>query len=206
MYCVNDCIERFSKTYQKIQLSGLIEACSSIQVVLSGPNIGLVVDAIINLPKVNIVIGETNVNGESNTLSLIHQHSLNFPADKILYLHSKGVTKNLSQNIVAWVDYMEYFLIEKYKVCLNELENHETVGVEYYEKPMKHYSGNFWWANCSYINKIPSLSEGIKNSIIPDPRWYCEFWLLQYSTSPCCLHRSGVDLYGTKYTRDKYTI
>ena len=176
MYCVNDCLERFSKTYQKIQDSGLIQHCTSLQVVLNGPNIGLIVDAIINLPKVNIVVGEPNASGETITLSLIHQHSLNFPEDKILYLHSKGVTKNTNKNITAWVDYMEYFLIEKYKRCLDSLEKVQTVGVDYHKEPMKHYSGNFWWANCSYIKTIPSPLEGIKSTIIADPRWHCEQW------------------------------
>lgn len=75
------------------------------------------------------------------------------PNDKILYFHSKGITrKNAADD---WVAYLEYFNIENYKKTTKYLDNgYDAVSVEYLKNPKPHFSGNFWWANCNYINKL----------------------------------------------------
>ena len=90
--------------------------------------------------------------------------------DRVLYIHSKGVTRfdttsfhmnardfeisNLYENICDWRDLMEFYLIRHHETCLRVLENnYDTVGINYFNGP-KHYSGNFWWATGKYLRTL----------------------------------------------------
>lgn len=85
------------------------------------------------------------------------------PQDKLLYIHSKGVSKEKSDNIFWWKTYMEYFLFTKADECLTLLDTYDTVGVKWthnatydnYIVP-DHYSGNFWWTKGSYFMTLPT--------------------------------------------------
>mgnify|MGYP003642165195 CR=1 FL=1 len=207
MYCVNNYIERFLNTYNKIVKAELINTCKNINITIIGENQTAVCSSQIkDLEKVKTTYPTTSSIGETDTLRAIYQHCQNNPNDKILYLHSKGATRGANLNVQAWVDYMEYFLIEKYDKCLQKLKNYDTVGVEYSELPKQHYSGNFWWANASYINTLRPFETGLQTSIINNPRWYCEFWLLDNICNPCSLHQSCVDLYATEYKEHNYKL
>ena len=205
MYCVSDCVDRFFKTYSKVKESGLLDICNNVNVVLVGDDkVGRYVTKINFLNKVKTICFSSDTKGEMNTLKTIQDFCQSARDSHVLYLHSKGASRGKNQNIESWVNYMEYFLIEKHAVCLEKLKDHDTVGVEFFEKPMKHYSGNFWWANSNYIKTLPTFEEGIKNSSISDPRWYCEFWLMNSNCKPCNLHSSNTDLYGAVYDETNY--
>lgn len=77
--------------------------------------------------------------------------------DKLLYFHSKGITRNSAAN--DWVEYLEYFNIINYEACLKKLDDYDVVGTEYLCKPHPHLSGNFWWATANHISKliVPSI-------------------------------------------------
>ena len=86
---------------------------------------------------------------------------------KVLYFHTKGVTKQ-ELNIQSWRLMMEYFVISKWKECLEYLNEYDCVGAEMNtvgptlwsdgswveNDPIPFFPGNFWWANASYINTI----------------------------------------------------
>jgi hypothetical protein len=87
------------------------------------------------------------------------------PEDKILYIHSKGVTKIgtcIENNVYDWRTYMEYFLFVKHETCINLLDSYDTVGVNLQDSPLLHYSGNFWWCRGDYYLKLDS------NHLTPD--------------------------------------
>jgi SAM-dependent methyltransferase len=113
---------------------------------------------------------------EIPTLRLINYFSNQNSDMKLLYLHSKGVSYD-KNNInyyasINWNKYMLYFLVKKYKRCIELLDSFDTVGCNYVnnnQRP-KHYSGNFWWANTNYIKKL-SISQ-LKS------KYDGEFWLL----------------------------
>ena len=91
--------------------------------------------------------------------------------DRILYIHTKGVTRyntsiftvencdidipNLYKNICQRRDLMEFFLIKKYEVCLKILDDYnvDTVGINICDSPL-HYSGNFWWTTGRYLHSL----------------------------------------------------
>lgn len=104
---------------------------------------------------------------------------------KILYFHTKGVSHGLQNtktengrwnaqqvaNLKQWRKFMEYFTIEKWQDCLAVLEHYDCCGTDWLEagrEKAKHFSGNFWWANASYINRC-HLNEG--------SRFNCEFFI-----------------------------
>ena len=71
------------------------------------------------------------------------------PHDKVLYLHTKGVSHadDKTQNIYWWRNYMEYFLVKQHKRCTDLLDHFDAVGVDLLGD---HYSGNFWWTRGDY--------------------------------------------------------
>ena len=125
---------------------------------------------IINLP--NPVF-----NDESDTLNFILQKSNDSSTNRrILYLHTKGVTRShqlVKKNVDAWVEYLDLYNIHKWKECVDALDTHDVAGGLYESSNPKHFSGNFWWANTNYIKTLPEITE--KNYKLFNRG---EFWIL----------------------------
>ena len=87
---------------------------------------------------------------------------------QMLYLHSKGITsvdnhlKNGNaqtfKNYYYWRHFLNWGVIEKWKDCVAALDTHDLAGVNYFDEPSPHFSGNFWWGNSSYIRMLPDPS------------------------------------------------
>jgi hypothetical protein len=92
------------------------------------------------------------------TLDLIEKDKQKFgDSDYILYIHTKGASKQNLENIVSWRHLMNYFNIEKYKNIFKIFEktDYNTYGVLLGTAgKWKLYSGNFWWAKSSYLKTI----------------------------------------------------
>jgi hypothetical protein len=58
-----------------------------------------------------------------------------------------------------WRHYMQYFTVEKWKECVEKLnEGYDTVGAAYLpDPPYGFYPGTFFWAKASYIRKCHRL-------------------------------------------------
>lgn len=190
MYCINDAINRFDRTYRKIRASGLLNNIDMIFVNCVGPNSSLCYDKIKFYDKINIKIGSNHKN-ESETLNKLRNFCIHNPQGNILYLHSKGVSRAFNANtnslsIQDWIDYMEYFLIENYNECLLYLNSFDSVGVnqKINNRGNVRYSGNFWWAKNSYISLVPKCL---------NRKLYCELeFLSNKSKKHKCLYRSSV--------------
>lgn len=203
MLCVNDYKDRFNKTYTKIKESGLLDKACTVFVVCVGDEKEKSAEYFAHYDKVITYIGDDDTS-ESSTLNKMWEFCQSDDS-KVLYLHSKGVTRPNNDNINSWVDLMEYFCIEKHEKCLKALQQYDTCGVNLSYEPMKHYSGNFWWVNSSFIRKSRTRYNPVLSSKINDKRWYCEFWLLDTPTAnPVSMHQANCDLYITNYTKDKY--
>ena len=101
------------------------------------------------------------------TLVALKNFAYENPDYKILYFHMKGTSK---ETLVAnsWRLMLEYFVIDRWKECVEHLDEYDCVGQTF--KPlgptiwndgsvttnddMGCYSGNFWWANASYIQTL----------------------------------------------------
>jgi hypothetical protein len=218
MYVNNDYKERFIKTYNKIIKSGLYNSIDNIFINAVSRSTGNSLNSenfFIPDSKFKIINYSLDITSETNTLDFLRLKSQQKDF-KLLYLHSKGTsyhaTSYLRANIQAWVDYMEYFVIERWRDCVDILDTYDTCGVDLHENP-SYYSGNFWWANSSYIRKLPIVNKDkttnqaileLQQKYPPHTfhRYYAEFWLLDNtSCKPYCLHHSGLpSLYDTPYT------
>lgn len=97
---------------------------------------------------------------------------------KILYFHTKGVsnfyTDNASNqpneekisNIRACREFLEYFVIDRWKDCLDKLNEYDNVGPEVYNNAI---GGNFWWSQSKHIKKCKPVEYW--------GRWDYESWL-----------------------------
>jgi hypothetical protein len=100
------------------------------------------------------------------TLDLIEKDKDKFgDSDYILYLHTKGASKQNLENVISWRHLMNYFNIEKYKNIFKIFEktDYNTYGVLLGSAgKWKLYSGNFWWAKASYLKTIKM--DGVKKN------------------------------------------
>ncbi len=94
---------------------------------------------------------------EFPTLQLIEE-SINIDDNiKILYINGLGVTNNTIFK-QSWRKYLSYFNITKHNDCIEALDNgFDTCGVDWRTNPVPHYSGNFWWANSTYLKTLPKI-------------------------------------------------
>jgi len=139
--------------------------------------------------------GESYKEWYEYTTCLELQKQCNESSDEFyaLYIHNKGSYTRTVGNY-NWRKYMEYFCIEKWKECVEKLdEGYELVGAaftdntEEYNPNITHYfAGNFFWARSSYIKKCQPLSEptevGFKPQMKDQPH-------LRYDLEPW--HASG---------------
>ena len=114
------------------------------------------------LNKFNDDVKDVRARGhEFVTLDLIEKDKKKFgDSDYILYLHTKGASKQNAPNYVhieSWRHLMNYFNLEKCKSVINLFEktSYNTYGILFGTAgTYRVYSGNFWWAKASYIKTI----------------------------------------------------
>ena len=84
------------------------------------------------------------------------------PDAHILYIHSKGVSRDVEKNrgVHAWTDAMLDGVITYRHLCWEKLAHHSAVGSFHDYAPPHihhHFSGNFWWANSSHIASLGNI-------------------------------------------------
>jgi predicted O-methyltransferase YrrM len=116
--------------------------------------------------KIDIVRYKEN-QAEYSTLLNLQNHCRLNPNSQVLYFHTKGSSREKSSSVTSWRECMEYFVLEKWRHSFYNLKDKKCdvcgalyVNVfRYLHYEFKNYfSGNFWWADSNYINKLPSLS------------------------------------------------
>ena len=173
--------------------SGLLDRITECKCFIVGPekNRKWVVSYLSSHPKFKIT-GETEDHAlyEKYTLDHLHQHAqesgVNRPF-KVLYLHTKGVTKQ-SRVSDVWRHLMMKMLVTHYESCLRELDHQDTVGCLFVTIPSPHYSGNFWWTKSSYLIRLPRIRTPMIYYIDP------ELWI------GLCLQK-GISLYQLSHCR-----
>lgn len=179
-YCKNNYGSVILSKIRKFREAGLWESISSFNIPVSGRrdiDEEFLSDLASLSPKINIFEHQNPVfNNEPDTLNYIRNRVENFEQNTpILYMHTKGVSwtdPTLRRNIDGWVRYLDLYTIAKWKECIRALETHDVASGLFSYEPMKHFSGNFWWANSDYLKTLPYLD---KENIKPLERG--EFWI-----------------------------
>jgi hypothetical protein len=211
--CINNWKDVLHLLYFNIKSSGLHDAVTRIKCnVLCAPESKADVD--VYFSKLLLFDAKLELLGitcdlllyETPTINLLHDHAIKIGHDddadnfNVLYLHTKGVTRN-SVNVVDWINYMIYFNIHEYKTCIDHLTNHgyDTVGVNLFTTHPIHYSGNFWWARSSYLKKLKRCE--VKHYNSP------EFWLTEDNLGKfSSLWHSNINHYNQRYEEHNYKI
>jgi hypothetical protein len=156
--------EVVNRMINQIYFSGLYDEAYSIYCYISGDN-----EIIIKIKNILCVAGSkftivkcvpNDTSYERLTLEDIHNHI--DKTDKILYIHSKGVSYQYKyifhEGIDDWTNSMMYFLVRHYRKCIEKLENYDTVGTNYLSGSYpSHWSGNFWWVRGDYFLTLPHI-------------------------------------------------
>ena len=135
---------------------------------------------------------------EMATLRVLKVFSSVHDYAKVLYMHTKGASYDeIFPVIEDWRHLMVHFLVERGEEIPELLDDFDVVGCNSMAEPNLHFSGNFWWANASYLAtlKSPDLSNRHEAE-----RWVCSGEGVRTWT----LHDSGVNHYQQRYLRENY--
>jgi glycosyltransferase involved in cell wall biosynthesis len=183
LYQIGNWKQVFEHQITRLQRSGLYDAADYIHIGVNGSY-----RMPFNLDKVEqhgVLKRNRNTSSEIETLIDMAEFCKNNPDYKVLFLHAKGVTwhnTEFENSTKCWREYLEYFVIDNWKTCLEHCNSHDIVGTEYYQNAIQndilvtdkpHYAGNFWWANANYVASLD------KNYLYDAPhgRFNCEFWV-----------------------------
>jgi hypothetical protein len=175
---------RLNQYIDIIKKSGLYDICTDIFIDYVGE---IDITEINNADKITQNRVSNNLSDyETPTLNHLYYFCKSHSTYKVLYLHTKNVGKMINSCIEDQINYMLYFNIKNYKICLKELDNgYVTVGVDLRKDPVLHYSGNFWWANANYIKTLPEPFYFQNLEKFPNPlnsmRHNQEFWICYYT-------------------------
>ena len=166
--------------FKKFKSSGLYDSANKIYLTLYG-DIELNSEFLNELKDMYskieyAIISNPAFNNEPDTLNLMLKKANEYESNTpMLYLHTKGLSytnPDVKKNVEAWVRYLDLYVINKWKECVESLKDNDSAGGFYVEEP-KHFQGNFWWANSDYIKNLPKLTpDNIENYNRG------EFWIL----------------------------
>lgn len=173
--------ELFEHQIIRLQKSQLYDAADYIHIGING-SWRMPFDLI----KVNVVKRNKIVDSEAETLLDLHNFCKQNPDWKVFYFHTKGVrTYKLPVGTIddnKWREYLEEVNIDSWQDYVKHLDSYDCAGTEWHDyaslqdKTLKypHYSGNFWWANASYISK---LDPNFLKQDLEIKRYLPEFWI-----------------------------
>lgn len=150
---------------------------------------------------------------EAHTLCVLRDFCKNNPEHKVLYFHTKGISRPFTDSKLFpsnnnkpwtfnWRNSMQWHCIVNHVNCLSDLDSHDIVGTKWIWGPSPpHFSGNFWWANASYINTLTDPME-FKHWWLWG-RFSCEFWI-GGSTVPAITGRPSSEKFIKRDPQPKY--
>jgi len=169
----------YQQQIHRLYVSGLIKEADYIHFGVNGNH------ELFNVPDKTIIKRNENHMEETETLMSLRDFCRENPDYKVLYFHTKGISQHCL-NGESWRLMMEHFVIDKWKECVKNLEEYDASGCnlkilgpttwsdgrQSWEKAgTKHFVGNFWWANASYVNTLDD------KFLTSDFRLDREFWI-----------------------------
>lgn len=214
IYCNEYTMNIIDEQVTKIIFSGLYKKVDKIYCFLTGDeNYISICENFLKNSGSKFTIAEIGINDTSyERFTLLKIRNYINPNDVFLYIHTKGARNlidpmypDMQDSVEQWRDIMEYFLIAKHEICLEKLNEYETVGINFFEsnewwwKCEPHYSGNFWWCKSDYFLTL--------DNYIDTTNYYApETYLMSKSPKHYDLYDSGLvgNHYFTLYPFNKY--
>jgi hypothetical protein len=163
----------------KLIYSGLYERCEAIYYGCNGLNSDIILKQFFadytKIIPLEEAISPNTKTYENKTINAMIKFSKE-KGDSFygLYIHTKGITHPKDTD---WRDYMEYWLINKHRICIDALDRgFNTVGTGLIYKYPKwtilgimnyfrkykwdiSYTGNFYWFNSKYLKKCDYIAD-----------------------------------------------
>lgn len=136
---------------------------------------------------------ERAIDFEFPTLQLIENDDSEYVG---FYFHAKAVTKPSETLINHWRSWLNESILNRWRDHRNNVETlYDVSSVNHLMNP-EHFSGNFWWFNREYINKLPKIY-----SLNKTHRWSAEQWICRGRGKYYAIEfkESGRDLFVMKY-------
>lgn len=190
----------------KLVESGLYHECLQIRCGVVNDEGILRDDAIFSDPKIRVIGLGHSREYERPTLMHMRNAALNDDYDgcKYLYCHTKGLRwfdTSSEEFVIDWIKLLLYWNIERWRDAVLKLDEHDTYGCNYITDSLDypaHYSGNFFWANSSYLKTLPDKI-GCR---------YCdpEFWVGKRKPNYFDAFNSKIDHYENLFPEHLYKI
>jgi len=153
--------------------SGLYDACEEISIGCIGrPEDKADLEMYITdlYPKFKIKYYSTNPKEfEFPTLRLIEKDNSDYVG---FYFHTKGVTNPFETNIQIWRNWLNEAILWRWREHYERVcGDYDVSSVNFLRDP-DHFSGNFWWFQRVYIDKLPKIS-----SLQLLNRYHAEQWI-----------------------------
>jgi hypothetical protein len=158
----------FADMVEKMATSGLIDAADEINLCLNG-NLDTMMPVITPLLEISPKFVPRHVSADASRWEWPSVNAIKTDCDGddgknhyIGYAHLKGLTRGNVEDPIAkdWRDYLVYWTIERWKTNVDRLsEGYAGSGVNWFDKPFPHFSGNFWWASSKYLRSLNTLQD-----------------------------------------------
>lgn len=173
IYLVNSWFTIITDQMRILLTSGLYDACEEISIGCIGSQVEksflqrYVVDV---YPKLKIKYhSERPEDYEFPTLKLIEADTSEYAG---FYFHAKGVTKPFETNIGHWTAFLNEKVLNQWRGHYQNIcKGYDVSSVNHLKSP-DHFSGNFWWFNREYFNRLPPI-----DSLDHNYRWACEQYI-----------------------------
>ena len=184
--------------------------CITMPIYLDFGNFGENLKKYINTryPFINILdirdTSEPNNIYEGQTLKFLYDRCLLDDNTYVLYTHSKGIGHpTISNN--CWRQILDHYSVNRWKKCVDILENTNTELVGVKDISALTVSGNVWWAKSSYIKNLPEPVDSSKYAVVhkwpgtKEYRWAFEDWISL--NNPRTYHMANTQVYHYDTTR-----
>lgn len=157
--------------------SGLYDACEEINIGCIGriggeKERGFLDKFIVDLyPKLKVkYYSQTPEEYEFPTIRLIEQDKEDYVG---LYFHAKAVTKSSETVMNHWRTWLNEAILNRWRLHYRNIEsgNYDVSSVNFVMHP-HHFSGNFFWFNRRYIDRLPKIDK-----MDWSYRWGAEQWI-----------------------------
>lgn len=211
----------------KLQNSGLFDAADYLFLGVNGNK-----ELPFTLQKTNKTLFNLNNDPPTEfiTIKALYDYCSLHKDANVLFIHTKGVnwtsteknknnmiktrdgeftTEHIYNSTQSWRKYLEYFVIHKWRKCVELLETHDIVGTEWVQESdienicykIPHYSGGMWWANSNFIKTLDA-NFIIDNMIIG--RYATELWIGTKDPKYYNFHTVNRNLYLYPVTESEY--
>jgi hypothetical protein len=198
----------YQQQINRLYVSGLLNSADYFHIGVNGNQ------EMFYVPSKAKVVYNTDWKEETETMIALKNFAYQNPDYKILYFHMKGASKGtLIAN--AWRLMMEYFVIDKWRECVEYLNDYDCVGANLNPvgetlwsngtttQPVEgtyNFTGNFWWTNAKHIQTLDH------KFLSSDYRIDRELWIgSNPNSNPKSIYQPGVyESYEHYYKEEDY--